>query len=312
MTGCSAGPIVRNRGTGRAATVGTADVYNILTQMITPDVTHVVAARAADRVDEGEGPSAEALLATVKAKRDAIRLLAGLDDARRRAEQRERGNDHVPIFQSTPAAGDVLGHGDARNAHGAIHPRQQVPACSFDGGRRVILEQLPRITVQELAAGLPRPKESESLTIAVELRLHDGRSRVYPVSLETYRSGFGRPWLARCARCGRRVRLLYVVPAGDGLVCDACTGATRYAVRFGHRRWYRDVLRHARRSAELQARTAGRRTREATRARVTAAVQKHLSLALAGLRCVGVPADPNAAGGTPPDVLTGRWANAPA
>lgn len=288
MTDRDAGAAVRNRRGGRAGAVGAADVYNILTQMTTPGVTCVVTDRALDRADGDKGRSVETLLATVRAKRDAVRLLGGLHDAKRRAEQRERGHDHVPIFQAPAVGGDVLGHGDASDAHGGLHRGREVPTCSFDGERRPLLEQLARITAQDLAAGLPRPKENESLAVAVELRLDDERSRVCVVTIETYRSGFGRPWLARCPRCGRRVRLLYVVPADDGLVCDVCTGSVRYSVRVGHRRWYRSVIRHLRRSAGLHDRASRRRIRHLTRERFLTEALAERERALAGLEDLGI------------------------
>ncbi len=254
--------------------------------------TQAICAASSRAVGPAANPgcrSAGECLAAARTRNELISTATAALTARRDAERRKREQAGPSLFPSCAVPVPVIRPGTASEGrpHEPDPSMTSVPPCSF-GGVRPLLEGLHRFRVEDLAGGQPRPADGERVTVELNLPLPGGRTLSCRLQLETYKSGFGRPWLGRCPSCGRRVKVLYVHPGGGALACDACTGAVRYTVRVGHRRWYRAVVRHARRAADLCAVAARGRIRAASRRILLAAADRAVGAALAGLACLRV------------------------
>ncbi len=167
-------------------------------------------------------------------------------------------------------------------------PRTSVPPLDFDGGRGTWLEDLDRVGVHQLGAGIPKPPDDRTVRVEVHLRL-GGHEVTGTVELRAHAVGLGRRWSAVCPLCGQGAAHLYVVDAR--LVCRRCTGRYYESQAMTHRQIFRDVLRPLRRAAALEHRAARRRIRRTTRERLRAQAQIAVERALAGTGRLGMPVE---------------------
>jgi hypothetical protein len=157
-----------------------------------------------------------------------------------------------------------------------------VPALNLAARRKPRLEDLRRLTVEQLATGIPKPDHDDEV-VAVEVVFGAVSSSLAPVPLElrTYAVGFGRRWAAACPRCGRPCSHLYLLDGG--LCCWRCTGGRRFSERLGHREIYKRVLRPLRHAGILEHRAQRPRTRLATRERLSVEARGLVDRALAAV-----------------------------
>lgn len=164
----------------------------------------------------------------------------------------------------------------------------RLPALDFDGRRTTWVENLDRVGVHQLGAGIPKPLDNRPVHVRVAV-LHDGQEIEIPVDLRAHEVGFGRRWSAACPRCGRGAAHLYAV--GDSLICRSCSGTQYLSQAMTHKKVFRSVIRPLQRAGELERRARRRRTHRTMRQRLFAEARVTLERAFAGLARLGLPAN---------------------
>lgn len=167
-------------------------------------------------------------------------------------------------------------------------PTAAVGPLNFDGPEGNWLEDLPRLTVEQIAAGIEKPPDGQLVRVEVALGAGGGGVPVQ-LDLRTHKVGFGRRWAAVCPTCGGGASHLYAI--AGGLVCWRCTGRVRLSQRMTHQEIYLRVLRHLQRAGQLERRAARRGVPDATRTRLREGAQVAIDRAVEGAVALGLTAD---------------------